>query len=156
MSGWSGLVLLPCAAESVWGQSRSARSHSARSHRPDQARAYCDITVQSTATGTAGWVGLRDDAHVAGDMRGAHSGTSAVVPALRPPARRRMLSAMPTDDTSSRDGATATAPEAAAAGRDYGATLWAPDAATITRARISRYARWLAAERNTDPGPGYE
>jgi acetoacetyl-CoA synthetase len=41
------------------------------------------------------------------------------------------------------------------AGPDYGATLWAPDAATIKRARITRYARWLAAERNvlTD---GYE
>jgi acetoacetyl-CoA synthetase len=34
------------------------------------------------------------------------------------------------------------------AGRDYGDTLWTPDAATIDQARITRYARWLAAERN--------
>jgi acetoacetyl-CoA synthetase len=46
-----------------------------------------------------------------------------------------MLSAMPTD----------TEP---LAGRDYGDTLWTPDAATIDQARITRYARWLAAERN--------
>jgi acetoacetyl-CoA synthetase len=51
-----------------------------------------------------------------------------------------MLVVMPTDDT------------AALAGRDYGATLWAPDAATIERARISHYARWLAAERNVPAG----
>jgi acetoacetyl-CoA synthetase len=65
-----------------------------------------------------------------------------------------MLSAMPTD----------TEP---LAGRDYGDTLWTPDAATIDQARITRYARWLAAERNvltdgyqqlwqwsvTEPGP---
>ena len=46
-----------------------------------------------------------------------------------------MLSAMPTD----------TEP---LAGRDYGDTLWTPDAATIDQARITHYARWLAAERN--------
>jgi acetoacetyl-CoA synthetase len=34
------------------------------------------------------------------------------------------------------------------AGRDYGDPLWTPDAATIERAQITRYARWLAAERN--------
>jgi acetoacetyl-CoA synthetase len=52
-------------------------------------------------------------------------------------------------------------------GRDYGDVLWSPSAATISRARISHYARWLAAERNvitddyaglwrwsvTEPGP---
>jgi acetoacetyl-CoA synthetase len=46
-----------------------------------------------------------------------------------------MLSAMPTDTE-------------LLAGRDYGDTLWTPDAATIDQARITRYARWLAAERN--------
>jgi acetoacetyl-CoA synthetase len=46
-----------------------------------------------------------------------------------------MLSAMPTDNGS-------------LAGRDYGDTLWTPDAATISQARITHYARWLAAERN--------
>ncbi len=46
-----------------------------------------------------------------------------------------MLSAMPTD----------TGP---LAGRDYGDILWTPDADTIARARITHYARWLAAERN--------
>jgi acetoacetyl-CoA synthetase len=53
-----------------------------------------------------------------------------------------MLSAMPTDTE-------------LLAGRDYGDTLWTPDAVTIDQARITRYARWLAAERNvlTD---GYE
>ena len=48
---------------------------------------------------------------------------------------------MPSDTASAPDGAFP-------AGRDYGATLWAPDAATIERARITHYARWLAAERN--------
>jgi hypothetical protein len=33
------------------------------------------------------------------------------------------------------------------AGRDYGETLWAPGAATVGRARMAHYARWLAAER---------
>jgi acetoacetyl-CoA synthetase len=65
-----------------------------------------------------------------------------------------MLSAMPTDIES-------------LAGRDYGEILWEPDAATIEAARITHYARWLAAERNiltdgyaelwqwsvTEPGP---
>ena len=46
-----------------------------------------------------------------------------------------MLSAMPSDTE-------------LLAGRDYGDTLWTPDAATIDQARITRYARWLAAERN--------
>jgi acetoacetyl-CoA synthetase len=46
-----------------------------------------------------------------------------------------MLSAMPTD----------TGP---LAGRDYGDILWTPDADTIDQARITHYARWLAAERN--------
>ena len=46
-----------------------------------------------------------------------------------------MLSAMPPDNGS-------------LAGRDYGDTLWTPDEATIDRARITHYARWLAAERN--------
>jgi acetoacetyl-CoA synthetase len=54
-----------------------------------------------------------------------------------------MMIAMPTDDTEFL------------AGRDYGATLWAPDAATIARARISHYARWLATERNAPVGAGY-
>jgi acetoacetyl-CoA synthetase len=48
---------------------------------------------------------------------------------------------MPSDTASAPDGGFP-------AGRDYGATLWAPDAATIGRARITHYARWLAAERN--------
>src|ERR1700735_2850079 len=50
-----------------------------------------------------------------------------------------MLSAMPTDTE-------------LLAGRDYGDTLWTPDAATIDQARITRYARWLAAERNVLTG----
>ncbi|HEY2285213.1 MAG TPA: acetoacetate--CoA ligase [Streptosporangiaceae bacterium] len=33
------------------------------------------------------------------------------------------------------------------AGRDYGEMLWAPGAATAGRARMTHYARWLAAER---------
>jgi acetoacetyl-CoA synthetase len=60
---------------------------------------------------------------------------------------------MPTDHSSSPAPAQA---QATGAGRDYGAVLWAPDAATIARARISHYARWLAAERNVAAGPGYE
>src|SRR2546430_8802510 len=48
---------------------------------------------------------------------------------------------MPSDTASAPDGGFP-------AGRDYGATLWAPGAATIERARITHYARWLAAERN--------
>ena len=45
------------------------------------------------------------------------------------------------------------------AGRDYGETLWAPTAATVARARITDYARWLTAGRGADlaasapPGP---
>jgi acetoacetyl-CoA synthetase len=31
---------------------------------------------------------------------------------------------------------------------DYGATLWTPSPAAIERAQVTRYARWLAAERN--------
>jgi acetoacetyl-CoA synthetase len=41
------------------------------------------------------------------------------------------------------------------AGRDYGATLWTPDAATIERARMTHYAAWLAADRDVATG-GYE
>jgi acetoacetyl-CoA synthetase len=52
-----------------------------------------------------------------------------------------MLIAMPTDDTGFP------------AGRDYGATLWAPDPATIERARISHYARWLADRWPEAPRP---
>ncbi|MGH3275980.1 MAG: acetyl-coenzyme A synthetase N-terminal domain-containing protein, partial [Streptosporangiaceae bacterium] len=42
------------------------------------------------------------------------------------------------------------------AGRDYGETLWAPGAATIARARITHYARWLTAERGAVLGDGYD
>jgi acetoacetyl-CoA synthetase len=38
------------------------------------------------------------------------------------------------------------------AGRDYGETLWAPDAATLNRARMTHYARWLRAGRGARLG----
>ena len=38
------------------------------------------------------------------------------------------------------------------AGRDYGETLWAPDAAFTERARMTHYARWLGAERGVAAG----
>jgi acetoacetyl-CoA synthetase len=41
------------------------------------------------------------------------------------------------------------------AGRDYGETLWAPTAATVARARMTHYARWLSAERGF-AGGGYD
>ncbi|HEU5418403.1 MAG TPA: acetoacetate--CoA ligase [Streptosporangiaceae bacterium] len=68
---------------------------------------------------------------------------------------------MPNDHTSTQDGAvapevTTAGQTAAAAGRDYGATLWAPDPETISCARISQYARWLAAARDVSLEPGYE
>jgi acetoacetyl-CoA synthetase len=40
------------------------------------------------------------------------------------------------------------------AGQDYGETLWAPRTATVSAARITHYARWLAAERGADIAPG--
>ena len=51
-----------------------------------------------------------------------------------------MLVVMPTDAELPDDGELL-------AGRDYGAALWAPDAATIERARITHYARWLRDTR---------
>jgi acetoacetyl-CoA synthetase len=42
------------------------------------------------------------------------------------------------------------------AGRDYGETLWAPDAAFTGRARMTHYARWLGAERGVAAGGGYD
>jgi acetoacetyl-CoA synthetase len=51
-----------------------------------------------------------------------------------------MLVVMPTETELPGDGELL-------AGRDYGATLWAPDAAAIERARITHYARWLADTR---------
>ncbi|MDQ2875213.1 MAG: acetoacetate--CoA ligase, partial [Actinomycetota bacterium] len=42
------------------------------------------------------------------------------------------------------------------AGRDYGETLWAPTAATVDRARMTHYARWLSAERGLAAGGGYD
>ena len=41
------------------------------------------------------------------------------------------------------------------AGHGYGATLWEPDARTISDARITHYARWLAG-RGIQAGPDYE
>ena len=38
------------------------------------------------------------------------------------------------------------------AGRDYGETLWAPSAATVERARMTDYARWLSADGGIRPG----
>ncbi|HEY1643689.1 MAG TPA: acetoacetate--CoA ligase [Streptosporangiaceae bacterium] len=68
---------------------------------------------------------------------------------------------MPTDHSSTSGGAVATGataagPAAASAGRDYGATLWTPDPATVEHARISQYARWLTAERAVPLEAGYE
>ena len=42
------------------------------------------------------------------------------------------------------------------AGRDYGETLWAPDAAFTERARMTHYARWLGAERGVAAGGSYD
>ena len=39
---------------------------------------------------------------------------------------------------------------AALAGRDYGEVLWAPSAEAISGARVTAYARWLAATRGLD------
>jgi len=59
-----------------------------------------------------------------------------------------MLVVMPTETELPGDGELL-------AGRDYGATLWAPDAAAIERARITHYARWLADTRGlTLPAAG--
>jgi acetoacetyl-CoA synthetase len=41
------------------------------------------------------------------------------------------------------------------AGRDYGETLWAPDAAFVDRARMTDYARWLTARHGLAAG-GYD
>jgi acetoacetyl-CoA synthetase len=40
------------------------------------------------------------------------------------------------------------------AGRGYGETLWAPGADTVSSARITHYAHWLAAERGEDLSGG--
>ena len=42
------------------------------------------------------------------------------------------------------------------AGRDYGETLWAPDAAFTGRARMTHYARWLTAGRGVAAGGSYD
>jgi acetoacetyl-CoA synthetase len=41
-------------------------------------------------------------------------------------------------------------PTAALAGRDYGEVLWEPTAEAINNARVTAYARWLAASRGLD------
>jgi len=41
------------------------------------------------------------------------------------------------------------------AGRGYGATLWTPSAESVRRARITDYARWLAAHRGGPADGGY-
>jgi acetoacetyl-CoA synthetase len=75
-----------------------------------------------------------------------------------------MLGPMPIDDQASpapepaAAGAATPAPEPAApapaaaalAGRDYGEILWQPTPETISRARVTAYARWLAASRGLD------
>jgi acetoacetyl-CoA synthetase len=55
-----------------------------------------------------------------------------------------MLIPMPTDDTQFP------------AGPDYGAILWAPDAAAVERSRIHHFARWLAAQRSVPVGDDYQ
>jgi len=60
-----------------------------------------------------------------------------------------MLVVMPTDTKSPDDGELL-------AGRDYGATLWEPDAAAIERARITHYARWLTDDRGVSLHGAYD
>jgi acetoacetyl-CoA synthetase len=57
-----------------------------------------------------------------------------------------MLMPMPTDDPDSPAGVAAAAANPAAAGRDYGATLWEPGPQVTERAKITQYADWLRAE----------
>ncbi|HBW19385.1 MAG TPA: acetoacetate--CoA ligase, partial [Actinobacteria bacterium] len=41
-------------------------------------------------------------------------------------------------------------------GRDYGETLWTPGPEAVERARITGYARWLAAERGLPLSGDYQ
>jgi acetoacetyl-CoA synthetase len=68
-----------------------------------------------------------------------------------------MLMPMPTDDQGSPAGAAGAGAAAnlAEAGRDYGSTLWAPGPRATERAKITRYAGWLQAERGVSLA-GYE
>jgi acetoacetyl-CoA synthetase len=55
---------------------------------------------------------------------------------------------MPTDDQPTP--ASGSAAAAALTGRDYGAVLWEPTPESVAAARVTGYARWLAANRGLD------
>jgi acetoacetyl-CoA synthetase len=54
------------------------------------------------------------------------------------------------DQPTPASGSAATAAAAALAGRDYGAVLWEPTPESIAAARVTGFARWLAASRGVD------